>query len=73
MSKRFETGSEESINLIMESLKMVGIDCRRTKPGEKGGIFYKDENGNIKEFTENIFVKRSMAYDPLPLKGENNS
>ena len=41
MSKRFETGSEESINLIMESLKMVGIDC--------------------------------MAYDPLLLKGENNS
>ena len=73
MSKKFETGSEESINLIMESLKMVGIDCRRTKPGEKGGIFYKDENGNIKEFTENIFVKRSMAYDSLLLKRENNS
>lgn len=40
MSKKFETGSEESINLIMESLKMVGIDCRRTKPGEKGGVSF---------------------------------
>lgn len=33
--KKFETRSEESINLIMESLRMVGFDVKRTKPGEK--------------------------------------
>ena len=39
MKRKFEPGSEESINLIMESLKFVGIDCRRTKPGEEGGLY----------------------------------
>ena len=63
MKRRFETGSEESINLIIESLRWVGIEAHRIRPGEKGGIFYKDENGNLKEFTENIFVKRSIKYE----------
>lgn len=48
MKRKFESGSEESINLIMESLKFAGIDCRRTKPGEIGGLYYKDANGDVK-------------------------
>lgn len=48
MKRKFEPGSEESINLIMESLQMVGISCRRTKPGEIGGLYYKDANGDVK-------------------------
>lgn len=48
MKRKFEPGSEESINLIMESLKLAGINCRRTKPGEEGGIYYKDTNGDVK-------------------------
>lgn len=65
MKRRFETGSEESINLIIESLRWAGIEARRIKPGEKGGIFYRDENGNLKELTENVFVKRSIKYENL--------
>lgn len=63
MNRKFETRSEESVNLIMESLRMVGVECRRVKEGEKGGIFYRDANGERKKFTDNIFVKRSMKYD----------
>ena len=50
MKRKFESDSEESINLIMESLKSVGIDCRRTRPGEEGGIYYKNEQGSIEKF-----------------------
>lgn len=63
MNRKFEPESEESINLIIESLRNAGIECRRTKKGEEGGIFYRDENGERKKFTENIFVKRSLKIE----------
>ncbi len=63
MNRKFKPGSEESINLIMESLKFAGIDCRRIKEGEEGGIFYRDKNGERKKFMQNIFVKRSLKYE----------
>lgn len=50
MKRKFEPGSEESINLIMESLKFAGIDCRRTKPGEEGEIYCKNEQGFVEKF-----------------------
>lgn len=68
MNRKYEPGSEESINLIIESLRMAGIECRRVKEGEEGGIFYKDENGERKKFTDNIFIKRSMKYEQSPEK-----
>ena len=68
MNRKFEPGSEESINLIIESLRMVGIECRKIKKGEEGGIFYRDESGERKKFTDNIFVKRSIKYDQSLMK-----
>ena len=68
MNRKFEPESEESINLIIESLRMVGIECRKIKKGEEGGIFYRDESGERKKFTDNIFVKRSIKYDQSLMK-----
>lgn len=52
---------EESVKILENVLKMSGLPYRRTKPGEEGGFFYQDENGNWKKFTENIFIKRLEA------------
>lgn len=74
MSRRFEPGSKEAIDLIIESLEFAGIECRRVNDGEEGGIFYRDENGERKKFTQNIFVKRSLIFEKnmidisIPLK-----
>lgn len=68
MNRKFEPGSEESIDLIIESLRMVGIECRKVESGEEGGLFFRDENGERKKFTDNIFVKRSIKYDQLLMK-----
>lgn len=54
MNRKFKPGSEESINLIMESLKMAGIDCRRIKEGEEGGLYYTDENGETKNLLKDF-------------------
>lgn len=55
MSKKFETSSEESIRIIMESMRMVGFECHLRNIGEEGGIFYKDKNGGTTEFDEDLF------------------
>lgn len=54
--------SQESINLILESLKQYGFECHLKKDGETGGIYYQ-ENGTTQKFDENIFIKRSIKYD----------
>lgn len=67
MKRKFEPGSEESINLIMESLKLAGINCRRTKPGEEGGIYYKDVDGSIKRIEPTF----DEVFPELKLKKKN--
>lgn len=52
---------KESEEILFNILKQSGLPFREVRDGEEGGIFYKDAFGNLKKFTENIFVKRSVA------------
>ena len=48
---KFLTDSEESHRIMIEALEMVGFTVRKAKPGEEGGFYYKNENGEIKKLT----------------------
>lgn len=46
----FSTDSEESHRIMIEALEMVGFTVRKPNPGEEGGIFYRDKNGETKKW-----------------------
>ncbi len=53
---------EQSVEILTKIFTDAGIDFRKKEPNEEGGFFYK-ENGVLKKFTGNIFVKRLLEYD----------
>lgn len=53
---------EQSVEILTKIFTDAGIEFRKKEPNEEGGFFYK-ENGVLKKFTGNIFVKRSFKYD----------
>lgn len=53
---------EQSVEIISRIFRDAGLDFRRKKPNEEGGFFYK-ENGIIRKFNGNIFVKRLLKYE----------
>ncbi len=73
MGKKFETRSAESIRLIIESMRMVGIDCHLKQPGEEGGFFYKGEDGKIEKLNDIVSFAQlhpiNAIKDLVPING----
>lgn len=52
------------VDFLINELKKSGLKFRIKSPNEKGGFFYT-ENGEKKELSENIFIKRSIKYENI--------
>lgn len=50
------------VEFLINELENSGLKFRIKSSDEKGGFFYT-ENGEKKEFNENIFIKRSIKYE----------
>ena len=53
----------ERVELIEELLTQMGIPWRYRTSDEEGGIFFTNADGVREKFTDNIFVKRSLAIE----------
>lgn len=42
---------ETALRCLQQVFDQLGIKYRRTMPGEEGGFFYEDEDGNYRKFT----------------------
>ena len=47
----------EDLELIKKTLIDFGLDVKDLKPGEKGGFFFKDSNGNLHAYDPRITLK----------------
>lgn len=42
---------ETALRCLQQVCDQLGLKYRRTKPGEEGGFFYKDKDGNLRKYT----------------------
>lgn len=56
-----EIDEKRSVEILIEVLDAMRIPYRRVNPGEEGGFFYTDVNGQRKKFTTNIFTGKEIV------------